>query len=79
MNLTLDQFDTIHMSLRRAKAVSRLIAECSQGREQIEMPGEIICAAAYLVVDLLDTAQQVLREARDAAGGVTVPDGEAPQ
>ena len=71
MSTTLDQFDTIHMCLRRAIAISRLIAESSENKEQIEIPADTICAATYLVVELLDTVQQVLRETRD----VMVEDG----
>ncbi len=67
MNLTIDQFDAIHMSLRRASAVSRLIAECSEGREQIEIPADTLSTATHLVAELLGTAQRLLREARDSA------------
>ena len=67
MNLTIDQFDTIHMNLRRASAISWLIADYSENREQIEIPADIICAATCLIVDLLGTAQQILRDTRDAA------------
>ena len=76
MNLTIDQFDTIHMCLRRASAISRLVAECSENREQIEIPADIICAATYLVVDLLGTAQQVLRNALDAVAEDGTPQQE---
>ncbi len=69
MKLTIDQFDTIHMSLRRASAISRLIAESWQGQEQIETPADTISAATYLVVDLLATAQQMLLKVRDAEEG----------
>ena len=68
MNLTIDQFDTAHMCLRHASAVSRLIGGCSERREQIEIPADVICAATYLVVEMVEKAQEVLREARD--GGV---------
>ena len=72
MNLTIDQFDTVHMCLRRASAVSWLIAGCSERREQIEIPANVICAATYLVVELVGRTQEVLREARD---GVAVNGG----
>ena len=65
MNLTLDQYDIIHMHLRRASAISSLIAECSESQEQIEMPAEIICIATNLIVELVDEAQQNLRNCKD--------------
>ena len=79
MNLTIDQFDTIHMSLRRATAISRLIAECSAGREQVEIPGDTLCAATHLVAELLGTAQGMLWEARDSVDEATDQDEETPQ
>ena len=79
MPTTLDQFDTIHMCLRRAIAISRLVAENSENREQIETPADTICAATYLVVELLDTAQQVLRETRNVAAEDGISHGEETQ
>lgn len=62
MNLTMDQYDTIYMSLRRATAISRLISECSEGREMMEIPADTICAATSLVLELLGSVQKTLKE-----------------
>jgi hypothetical protein len=66
MNLTLDQYDTIYMSLRRATAISRLISECSEGREMMEIPADTICAATSLVLELLGTVKKTLLEVQSS-------------
>ena len=66
MNLTMDQFDTIYMSLRRATAISRLISECSEGREMMEIPADTICASTSLVLELLGSVQKTLKEVQSS-------------
>lgn len=73
MNLTLDQYDTIHMHLRRATAITRLLAEACEGRrELIEVPAKDVGTAMHLAVEHLEDAQVVLR-------AVSSPENKVPE
>ena len=62
--LTIDQYDEIHKNLRRAKALSRLVAEC--GAERKEWPDTFaiteLCSVMHLLAEEVETAQKILEE-----------------
>ena len=60
--LTIDQFDEIHKNLRRAKALSKLVAEC--GSERKEWPDiftiKELCSVMHLIAEEVEAAQELL-------------------
>ena len=76
MNLTMDQFDTIYMSLRRATSISRLISECSEGKEMMEIPADTICSATSLVLELVGSINKTLMEVQSPSNQATQEDQE---
>ena len=66
MNISLDQQDAVHKNLRRAVAVTRLLAESAENRKHVEVPAKDVGAALFLVLDQLEEVQIVLQEAKDS-------------
>ena len=69
-SLTLDQIDEIQKHLRRAHAISKLVAECGAGRQWPEdFTAMNLGTVMHVIVEDIEQAQGVIRSCTEKGAG----------